>query len=113
LPFSSNLVEVPTSISCAADITCANLPSLEIPSFASTCLPITVDIVTYLNEVFDKIFAPHVPGATPILQTIRSVLIKKLIFDYATLELQTHPITDFDSLNEFVNLVFLRSGLLS
>ena len=69
--------------------------------------------MSYLNEVYDKVYAQYVTGATPMLQNIRSVLIKKLLFDYATLELETHLITDFESLNEVVNLVLRRSGLLT
>ena len=48
-----------------------------------------------------------------LLQNIRLVLITKLLLDYARFELETNPITDFESLAEVVNLVLRRSGLLS
>ena len=82
-------------------------------SIGSVLQPITFDPFSYLYEVFDLIFAPYVISATPLLQNIRCLLIKKYLTDIATLELQTHAITNFEALNEFVNVIFQRSGLLS
>ena len=113
LPFSANLLEGQTLSAFSNTISLANLPSLEIPALCPTSLPITIDFVSYLNEVYDKVYAQYVTGATPMLQNIRSTLNKKLVLDYATLELETHIITDFESLNEVVNLVLRRSGLLT
>ena len=113
LPFSSNLLEVQTSSALSNIISLDNLPSLEIPALCPASLPITIDFMSYLNEVYDMVYAQYLTGATSMLQNIRSVLIKKLLFDYANLELEIHPITDFESLNEVVNLVLRRSGLLT
>ena len=76
-------------------ISLENLPSLEIPGLCPTSLPITNDLVSYLNEVYAKIYAQYITWARPMLENICSVLITKLLLDYATLELETHPITDF------------------
>ena len=113
LPFSPNLLAVQTSSAFSNIISLDNLPPLEIPALCPASLPITIDFMSYLNEVYDKVYAQYVTGSNPMLQNIRSVLIKKLLFDYATLELETHLITDFESLNEVVNLVLRRSGLLT
>ena len=94
-------------------ISLENLPSLEIPGLCPTSLPITIDLVSYLNEVYDKIYAQNITGARSMLQNIRAVLITKLLLDYATLELETHPITEYESVAEVVNRVLRRSGLLS
>ena len=52
-----------------------NFPSATLP----LPLPITIDALAYISEVYDSVFAPQVSGSTPLLKNIRTILFKKLL----------------------------------
>ena len=92
---------------------CSNsFSSSSAPSISSS-LPIIIDPFSYITEVFDNIFAPQIIAQTPLLKSIRIVLIKKLLFDHANTELMTDSITCFEELHEFTLEIFRRTSLLN
>ena len=109
---STDLASLPSEVSFAHENLLSNQVSNGSSPIVSIQQPLTFDPFSYLYEVFDFIFAPYVICATPLLQNIRCLLIKRYITDIATLELKTHPITNFEALNDFVNIIFQRTGLL-
>ena len=109
---SAHLDALPSEPSFAHENLLSNQVSNGSSSSISYTQPLIIDPFCYLYQVFDIIFAPYVICATPLLQNIRCLLIKKYIADIASFELQTHPITNFEALNDFVNIIFQRRGLL-
>ena len=92
---------------------CSNsFSSSFVPSISSSH-PIIIDPFSYITEVFDNIFAPQIIAQTPLLKSIRIVLIKKLLFDHANTELTTRSITCFEELHEFTLEIFRRTSLLN
>jgi len=109
---STDLASLPSEVSYAHENLLSNQVSIRNSPIVSILQPLTFDPFSYLYEVFDLLFAPFVICATPLLQNIRCLLIKRYITDIARLELETHPITNFEALNDFVNIIFQRTGLL-
>ena len=79
----------------------------------STHQPLTVDAIAYVSDVFETVFAPQINAATPILKTVRTVLIKRLLLDHAAQELLTRQIFTFEELHDFTVEILRRSALLS
>ena len=79
----------------------------------STHQPLTVDAIAYVSDVFETVFAPQINAATPILKTVRTVLIKRLLIDHAAQELLTRQIFTFEELHDFTVEILRRSALLS
>ena len=76
-------------------------------------LPITIDTLAYISEVYDSLFAPQVSGSTPLLKNIRTVLFKKLLLDHATQELIFRPILTFEDVISFTLDILHQMALLS
>ena len=86
--------------------------SSSVPSISSSH-PIIIDPFSYITEVFDNIFAPQIIAQTPILKSIRIVLIKKLLCDHANTELLNRSINCFEELHDFTLEIFRRTSLLN
>ena len=86
--------------------------SNSLPAFNASP-PLIIDPISYIFEVYDNIFAPQVSAPTPLLKSIRIVLIKKLLTDHATLELLTRSINCFEELHEFTLEILRRSTLIT
>ena len=76
-----------------------NFPSatLQLPlpltnTTTSPAVPITIDPLAYISEVYDSLFSAQVAGSTQLIKSIRNLLIKKLLLDHAAQELLFHPI---------------------
>ena len=74
-------------------------------------MPITIDPLAYISDVYDSLFASHA-GTTPLIKNIRSILIKKLLIDHAAQELLFHPILTFDDLIAFTLDILHRTAIL-
>ena len=98
-------------------LTASNLISSETTLYTADeiplCSPIPVDALSYIAAVYDQIFANLVNGSTPLLKQISSVLIRKLLLDHATLELQTRIILDFEQLHDFILEILRKTWLIS
>ena len=75
--------------------------------------PIPVDALSYIAAVYDDIFSRLVTGSTPLLKQIRSILIRKLLLDHATKELQTRAIFEFEQLHTFILEILRKTQLIS
>ena len=75
-------------------------------------MPITIDTLAYISDVYDSLFASQVAGSTPLLKNIRSILIKKLLLDQAAQQLLFHPILTFDDLINFTLDILHRTAIL-
>ena len=75
-------------------------------------LPITIDTLAYISDVYDSLFASQVTGSTPLLKNIRSILIKKLLLDQAAQQLLFHPILTFEDLSTFTLDILHRTAIL-
>ena len=84
--------------------------TLALPSNAA--VPITIDTLAYISDVYDSLFASQVSGSTPLLKSIRSILIKKLLLDHAAQQLLFEPILKFDDLIAFPLDLLPRPALL-
>ena len=97
-------------------LTASNLISSENTLISADQIPLTtpipVDALSYVAAVYDQIFAPLVAGSTPILKEIRSVLIRKLLLDHATQELQTRSIFEFEQLHDFILEILRKTTLI-
>ena len=74
-------------------------------------MPITIDTLAYISDVYDSLFASQVAGSTPLLKNIRSILIKKLLLDQAAQQLLFHPILTFDDRINFTRDILHRSPI--
>ena len=93
--------------------TTSNSLCVKTISTDATHQPLTVDANAYVSDVFDTVFAPQINAPTPILKTVRTVLIKKLLLDHAAQELLTRQIFTFEELHYFTVEILRRSALLS
>ncbi len=75
-------------------------------------VPITIDTLAYISEVYDSLFASQVSGSTPLLKNIRSILIKKLLLEHAAQELPFQSILSFEDLISFTILILQRTAIL-
>jgi len=75
-------------------------------------VPITIDTLAYISDVYDSLFASQVSGSTPLLKNIRSILIKKLLLDQAAQQLLIHPILTFEDLITFTIDILHRTAIL-
>ena len=76
-------------------------------------VPITIDTLAYISDVYDSVFASQVSGSTPLLKNIRSILIKKLLLDQAAQQLLIRPILTFEDLNTFTLDILHRPAILA
>ena len=56
----------------------------------NAAVPITIDPLAYISDVYDSLFASQVAGTTPLIKNSRSILIKKLLLEHAAQELVFH-----------------------
>ena len=75
--------------------------------------PLIIDPLSYIPDVYDNIFAPQVSAQTPLLKSIRIVLIKKLLSDHANTELLNRSINCFEELHDFTLEILRRTSLLT
>ena len=75
-------------------------------------MPITIDPLAYISDVYDSLFASQVAGTTPLIKNIRSILIKKLLIDHAAQVFLLHPILTFDDLIAFTLDILHRTAIL-
>ena len=85
---------------------------LTLPQQTITAVPITIDTLAYISDVYDSLFASQVAGSTPILKNIRTILLKKIVLDQAAQQLLFHPILTFDDLTSFTIDILHRTALL-
>ena len=99
-----------------------NFPSATLPlplplpltnPTTSPAVPITIDPLAYISEVYDSLFSAQVAGSSPLIKSIRNLLIKKLLLDHAAQELLFHPILTFDDLISFTLDILQRTSLIS
>ncbi len=75
-------------------------------------LPFTIDPIAYISDVYDSLFGSQVPGSTPLIKNIRSILLKKILLEQAAQQLLFHPILTFDDLTSFTIEILRRTALL-
>ncbi len=85
---------------------------LSLAQPTNAAVPITIDTLAYISDVYDSLFASQVAGSTPLLKNIRSILIKKLLLDQAAQQLLFHPILSFDDLINFTLDILHRAAIL-
>ena len=99
-----------------------NFPSATLPlplplpltnPTTSPAVPITIDPLAYISEVYDSLFSSQVAGSSPLIKSIRNLLIKKLLLDHAAQELLFHPILTFDDLISFTLDILQGTSLIS
>ena len=90
----------------------SNSTSVKTISTDSSQQPLTVDAIAYVSDVFETVFSPQINGATPVLKTVRTVLIKRLLLDHAVQELLTRQIFTFEELHDFTVEILRRSALI-
>ena len=78
----------------------------------NAALPFQIDPLAYISDVYDSLFASQVAGTTPLIKSIRSILIKKLLLDHAAQQLLFQPILTFDDLIAFTLDILHRTTLL-
>ena len=92
-----------------------NFPSATLPlplaQPTNAAFPFTIFPLAYISDVYDSLFASQVSGTTPLIKSIRSILIKKLLFDQADQQLLFHPILTFDDLIAFTLDILHRTAL--
>ncbi len=81
--------------------------SIENNSFLS------IDAISYLLVVYETVFLHQFTGLSPIKQSIRCTLLKKLLNDHANSVLLTRNISTFEELNDFKLIVLRRCALIS
>ena len=96
-----------------------NFPSATLPltlpllnTTTSPAVPITIDPLAYISDVYDSLFASQVAGTTPLIKNIRSILIKKLLLDQAAQELLFHSILTVDDLIAFTLNILHRTAII-
>ena len=78
----------------------------------NAALPFSIDPLAYISDVYDSLFASQVAGTTPLIKSIRSILIKKLLLDHAAQELLFHSLLTFDDLIAFTLDILHRTAIL-
>ena len=78
----------------------------------NAAVPITIETRADISDVYDSLFASQVSGSTPLLKSIRSILIKKFLLDHAAQQLLFQPILTFDDLIAFTLDILHRTTLL-
>ena len=75
-------------------------------------LPFSIDPLDYISDLYDSLFASQVAGTTPLIKSIRSILIKKLLLDHAAQELPFQSLLTFDDLIAFTLNILHRTAIL-
>ena len=110
---SATITQAPLQASAASSTTTSQAPnSAAADTLTSPRIPISIDSLAYVAAVFDSIFAPLIDGSSPLHQSIRQVLIKKLLLDHASQEILTRTILTFDDLQTFILDVLRHTTLI-
>ena len=110
---ATTITQAPLQASAASSTTTSQAPhSAAAATLTSPHIPISIDSLAYVAAVFDSIFAPLIDGSSPLHQSIRQVLIKKLLLDHASQEILTRAIITFDDLQTFILDVLRHTTLI-
>jgi len=109
---ASTITQAPLQASAASSTTTSQAPHSAAATLTSPRIPISIDSLAYVATVFDSIFAPLIDGSSPLHQSIRQVLIKKLLLDHASQEMLTRTMLTFDDLQTFILDVLRHTTLI-
>ena len=111
-PSSVSAVLTTTQASLQTSAASSTTTSQAPATLTSSRIPISIDILAYVGTVFDTIFAPLIDGSSPMHQSIRQVLFKKLLLDHASQEMLSRSILSFEDLQTFILDILRDTSLI-